>query len=403
MREALRSRDFRLLWLGQSLSEIGDNLVLVAIALFVTRLTGHPGDVGIVLAAYALPLVLFVVVGGVVADRLPRHRVMMVADLVRTALHLVLALLIATGTVRIWHMVVIGVLFSTAEAFFQPAYSGLVPQTVPEADIQAAQALGGVSRELAAALGPALATGLVLTAGSAAAFGLDAFTFAVSAVLLARLRPRPRERTEDRTSLIGELHEGWVAVRERSWVWATIAAFSTSLLLAMAPFLVLGPTVARDVYGDDAVFGWASTALGLGTAVGAFSGSWWRPRRPIFAGIVAGVAWPGAFAIYAAGSPLPALYGVMVSAGVGLGLFGVWWETALAQRIPPRLLSRVTAWDWLCSTAPVSVGYLLVGAVAQNLGEVHVLFAGGMLGIAANAMALLPTETRRLTAMSAPP
>jgi len=133
---ALRSRDFRFLWLSQSASVVGDALVIVAIGLYVTRLTGNPSNVGIVLTAYSLPLVLFVLFGGVIADRLPRQTVMIVADIVRALLHGTLALLIVTGTVRIWHMVIIGVLFGTAESFFRPAYTGLVPQTVPEADIQ---------------------------------------------------------------------------------------------------------------------------------------------------------------------------------------------------------------------------------------------------------------------------
>ncbi|HEX2809597.1 MAG TPA: MFS transporter, partial [Kineosporiaceae bacterium] len=123
MLSALRSRDFRLLWLGQSASVIGDGLVIVAIGLFVNRLTGDPSDVGVVLAAYSLPLVLLVLVGGVIADRLPRQAVMMVTDAIRGLAHGVLALLIATGTVRVWHMVVIGLLFGTSQAFFQPAYT----------------------------------------------------------------------------------------------------------------------------------------------------------------------------------------------------------------------------------------------------------------------------------------
>src|SRR3954467_11033205 len=120
----LRSRDFRLLWFGQSISVIGDGLIIVAIGLFVTRLTGDPRDVGVVLAAYVLPLVLFLLVGGVIADRLPRQAVMVTTDLIRAVLHGALALLIALGTLRIWQMVVIGVLLTTAQAFFQPAYTG---------------------------------------------------------------------------------------------------------------------------------------------------------------------------------------------------------------------------------------------------------------------------------------
>ena len=148
MISALRSRDFRLLWLSQSASVLGDGLVIVAVGLFVTRMTGDPSDVGIVLAAYVVPLVLLLLVGGVVADRLPRQAVMVVSDTCRAVLHGTLAVLIASGAVQIWHMVVIGLLYGTAQAFFQPAYAGLIPQTVPESEIQSAQALGGISREL---------------------------------------------------------------------------------------------------------------------------------------------------------------------------------------------------------------------------------------------------------------
>jgi MFS family permease len=397
MFSVLRSRDFRLLWLGQSASVIGDGLVMVAIGLFVTRLTGNPSDVGVVLAAYSLPLVVLVLVGGVIADRLPRQTVMMVTDMIRGLAHGALALLIAAGAVRIWHMVVIGVLFGTSQAFFQPAYTGLVPQTVAEDEIQAAQALGGVSRELASFVSPALATVLVLGVGGAAAFGLDAATFAISAATLAGVRGRPRGVPGVRSTMLIELREGWSAVRERAWVWGTIAAFSAALLLALAPFFVLGPSVSRQVYGTDAVFGITNAAWGTGTIVGVLLGARRRPRRPLLAAMLAAVAWPGQIALFAAGPSLMLLYPVTAAAGVGLGLFDVWWETALAQRIPGHLLSRVSAWDWMGSLALLPAGYLLAGPVAGALGAIHVLMGGGVLGLAAITLGLLPRSTRSLS------
>jgi len=395
----LRSRAFRLLWLGQSVSVIGDGLVIVAIGLVVTRLTGDPGDVGLVLAGYSVPLVLLVLLGGVIADRLPRQAVMVVTDTLRAVAHLTLALLIATGWVRIWQMVVIGVVFGASQAFFQPAYTGLVPQTVPEPDIQAAQALGGISRELASFVSPALATVLVFTVGGAAAFGLDGVTFAVSALTLLWVRPRARGVPRQRSGLLRELREGWTALRERAWVWATIAAFSLAILVALGPFFVLGPTVSRQVYGTDAVYGVASAMWGIGTVTGTVAGGNWRPRRPMFVGLLAGAFWPAQIALFALGSPPAVLYGVTVLTGVGLGLFDVWWQTALAQRIPASLLSRVSAWDWMGSLALLPLGYLLAGPVAAALGGVRVLFGGGVLGTAVLLLALVPASTRRLTAV----
>jgi len=392
----LRFRDFRLLWLSQAASVMGDALILVAIGLYVTRLTGDAGDVGLVLTSYSLPLVLWLLIGGVVADRLPRQQVMVVSDAVRGTLHAMLAVLIAAGAVRIWHMMVIGVLFGTAEAFFRPAYTGLVPQTVPEDQIQRAQALGGLSVELATFVSPAIATALVLGVGGAAAFGLDALTFAVSAVVLTRVRGRQRGVPTERTTVLAELREGWSAVRERTWVGATIAAFSGSLLLALAPFVVLGAAVSTRVYGTSAVYGWASAAWGAGTMTGALAGSAWRPVRPMLTGNLVCTPWPAVVAVFALGPPVGVLYAVAVAGGVGIGLFTVWWETALAERIPPHLLSRVSAWDWMGSLALLPLGYLLAGPVADQVGAVRTMVAGGLLAIVVMALGLLPRSTRTL-------
>jgi hypothetical protein len=294
-------------------------------------------------------------------------------------------------------MVLIGVLFGTSQAFFQPAYTGLVPQTVPESDIQAAQALGGVSHEIAEFVSPALATALVLTVGGAAAFGLDALTFAVSALAVSRIQVRPRGEPAIRSTLLAELREGWSAVRQRAWVWATIAGFSAAILVALAPFFVLGPAVSRHVYGTDAVFGLTNASWGAGTIPGALLGARWRPRHPMRIGMLLAVAWPAQIALFASGPPLWLLYPVTAMVGVGIGLFGVWWETALAQRIPAHLLSRVSAWDWMGSLALMPAGYLLAGPVARVLGDVHVLQVGGLLGFLAVSTAAFPRSTWQLT------
>lgn len=396
MLSVLRSRDFRLLWFGQSVSMIGDSLILVATGLFVSRLTGNAADVGLVLTAYAAPLVAFVLIGGVIADRLPRQTVMITSDATRALLHGTLAVLIATGWVRVWHMVVIGLLFGTAEAFFRPAYSGLVPQTVPEESIQAAQALGGVTGEVAWLISSALATALVLGVGAAAAYGLDAATFIVSVLLLLRVQARPRGEATERTSVPRELRDGWHAVRSRPWVWATISAYCIALLAALAPLFVLGPTIGRDVYGSSAVYGLALASWGGGTLTGAAAGSRWRPQHPMRTGLLVGLWWPGAIAIYAAGPPVGVVYLTMIAGGAGVGLFSVLWETALAERIPPHLLSRVAAWDWMGSFALLPVGYLLAGPLAEMFGARLVTIAGGLTGFGALALALAPPSTRAL-------
>jgi len=403
----LRHRDFRYLWLAQSTSVIGDCIVIVALALFVVELTGSATDLGLVFAAASLPLVAFLLLGGVWADRLPRHRVMVVTDLVRFSLHALLATLIFTQVVAIWQLIVIEALFGTAEAFFRPAANGLLPQTVPEEEIQQAQGLGSLSNNIGEFAGPALATGLVLGLGAGWAFALDAATFLISAALVSRVRPRRRAIARpapgaERLGVLSEIRQGFREVRSRDWVWVTLAAFCVALFTGLAPWFVLGPLVAKQQYGELGVYGLVSAMLGAGTIVGSLLGIGWRPRFPMRAAMLAILLWPTVAVLYAAGLTLFAVVPAMLLGGAGIALFDVWWTTALAERIPPDRLSRVSSYDWMVSLALLPVGYALVGPLANALGSVEVLLGGSVLAAVALALGLLPRETRMLARSPAP-
>jgi Transmembrane secretion effector len=390
-----RHREFRLLLCGQAASTIGDRIVFVALALYVTDL-GSPSDVGIVLAANAVPLVGFLLIGGVWADRLPRHKVMVATDLIRCALHALLAALIFTGTVEIWHIALIEAGFGTAEAFFRPAYTGLVPQTVPEDELQPAKAAFGTVETIAEFTGPALATALVLGVGPGFAFAIDAATFLVSAAFLVRLRPRERGIVAERTTVLSELREGWSEVRARAWVWVIILVFALALLTSFGPWMTLGPTVSIERYDTRAVYGILAAAMGAGTIAGALIGFRWRPRFPMRTGMLLALPWPAALGCFALGLPVGVLVVIFVLAGAGIALFGIWWETALAERIPPHLLSRVTAYDWMGSLALLPIGYVLAGPLGEAFGAVEVLAAGSALALVALVSALLVADVRRL-------
>jgi predicted MFS family arabinose efflux permease len=403
----LRHRDFRYLWLAQSASVIGDCIVIVALALFVIDLTGSPTDLGLVFAAASLPLVAFLLLGGVWADRLPRHRVMIVTDLVRFTLHALLAVLIFTHSTRIWQLIVIEALFGTAEAFFRPAANGLLPQTVPEAEIQQANGLSSLSNNIGEFAGPALATALVLGLGAGWAFALDAVTFLISAALLTRVRPRRRvvamalDPAPERVTVRAEMREGFREVRSRAWVWATLAAFCVALFAGLAPWFVLGPVVAREQYGQIGVYGVVAAAVGIGTIIGSLLGIGWRPRFPMRAAMLAILLWPAAAILYAAGVTLVIVIPTTLLGGAGIALFDVWWMTALAERIPADKLSRVSSYDWMVSLALLPLGYVLAGPLAQALGAVEVLIGGSALACLALAAGLLPRETRMLKRLAA--
>ncbi len=400
----LRHRDFRLLWLAGLASVLGDRIVTVALALFVIDLTGNPTDLGFVLAAHAIPLVAFMLIGGIWADRVPRHRLMVLTDLIRFVLHATLAALIITGEVEIWQVVVIEALFGTAEAFFRPASTAVVPQTVPEAEIQEANALVGMSNNIAEFVGPALATALVLGVGAGEAFAVDAATFVVSAALLVRMSPRRREGAagaelaggEEPESIREQLRVGYDEVRARAWVWATLVAACALVFFGLAPWFVLGPVVAEDHYGGTDVYGIVTAALGAGTIIGALVGIRWRPLHPMRAGLIMGSIWCPMGVAYALGAPLELVLPAAVVGGFGFSLFDVWWLTALAERIPPDRLSRVSSYDWMISLGLLPVGYLLAGPLGDALGSSEVLAVGSALAMAAWLFALIPRETRML-------
>ena len=392
----LRHRDFRFFFLGQSASMVGDRVVVVAIALFVTQTTGSPTDLSLVLAAQTLPLVLLLLIGGVWADRLPRNRIMIATDLVRAGLHALLAALIFAGAVQIWQLVVIEAAFGAAQAFFQPAYTGLIPQTVPEELIQDARALTESVENLAFLLGPAIATGLVLGVGAWEAFAFDACTFVVSALLLARVRPRPRGEASESGRVLTQLRKGFREVRSRTWVWVTIAGFSGAVLFVYAPWYALAPSIARDTYGGTGVFGLLESLAGLGAVVGAVLGLRWRPARPLRSGLLLVLAWPVLDASFALHAPVQFVSVCAFATGFGFALMIIWWETALAQHIPAGLLSRVSSYDWMGSLALLPLGYALAGPLAEALGAQHVLLVGSIIGLGMLGLTLLPRETREL-------
>jgi len=393
----LRHRDFRYLWLGQSASAIGDAVVIVAIALYVTQLTDDPTKVGIVLAAYLGPLIAFLLIGGVWADRLPRERVMIAADVARACLHTLLAALIFTGAVEIWQIVVIEACYGTAQAFFQPAYTGIVPRTVPPAEVQQAQALSSLTLNLAELTGPAIATALVLGAGAGWAFLLDAATFVVSATLLLHVRTvATAPAAEERGTVLGELKEGFREVSSRPWLWVTVIVFSLAVPVGYAPLFVLGPTIAEETYDSAAVFGIVTAAYGAGALAGALIGLRWRPRHPMRTAFLVVAVWPLMLVAFAAGAPVALVLLLSVGTGMGFALFEVLWDTTMAERIPPHALSRASAWEWMGSLALLPFGYILAGPAAEATSPETVMVTGAILTAIALATGLVPRDTRTL-------
>jgi MFS family permease len=394
---ALEEGEFRLLWLGQATSSFGSSLVPVALAFAVIGLTGSKTALGLVLSAGLVSRVILLLLGGVVADRLQRRRVMLAADLLRAGTQGLVAVLLLSGEARVWHLLVLFALFGAGDAFFSPASTGLVPETVSPGRLQQANALMSLSRSTAWVVGPALAGLIVSAAGPGWAFAIDSGTFAVSSLSLALLRPSGNVIGAPRAGVLAELRGGWREVRSRAWVWVTIVRFSISNL-AIAPLFVLGPFVAQHSLGGAKAWGLIATCAGIGAVVGDAATLRLRPRRPLVAGGFAVSLWALEPALLARPFPIWTVAAAAVLGFAGMSFSNALWFTALQQRIPREALSRVSSYDWLGSLVFQPAGFALAGLAAAAIGTSATLLAAAAVQASACIGVALTPAVRGLRA-----
>lgn len=369
-------RDFRLLWTGQTVSTVGDQIFPVAVSIAVLNAGGGAAQLGLVLAARFVALVLFVLVGGVYADRLPRKAVMIFADGFR--LVAVLALALVPGRTPLAVLAVLVFLVGGGEAFFRPAYGAIVPSVLPVDRLGAGNAMTSVSLRSAAIVGPAIGAAVVSTVGPRPAFLLDAATFAVSLLTLLRLHEPPFVAAARRT-LLAEMRVGLLAVWRVRWVAAVLALAAVQLMVVIAPETVLLPIVGRERFGTDAVYGTALALFSAGGLAGALLAIRWRPRLPGLAGLLGLLLF--AMAPLALAYPVNrwVIFAGYLLAGLGVEPFIVFWQVGLQRQFPAELLARVTSVDWLASFALMPLGLALTGPAVDLVGRTAVLWTGAVV------------------------
>ena len=392
---ALAEPQFRLLWIGQTASLAGDALIPVAIAFAVLGIGGSAADLGIVFAAFTVAHVALVLVGGVWADRLPRQLVMVVCDVVRGVMEVVLAVLLISGSAQIWHIAAGAAVVGAASAFFLPASSGLVPQTVSPGRLQQANALMSLSRGVTGIIGPPVSGLVIAFYGTGAIFLIDAATFAISAVSLMLLRPTPGERRAEPQPFFAELAAGWREVVERRWILAAICTFAISNL-ASSPFFILGAVIADNELGGSTAWGLILTGSGIGGLIGSVLALRLRPKRPLLVGFLMNnfMALP----LLALIGPLPTL--VIAASSLlsiaGIQLSNTWWFTMLQQHVPEHARSRVSSYDWLVSLVFQPLGFMLAGPLAELIGLQATLLGAVALTLVANLGVLLVRAVREI-------
>jgi MFS family permease len=389
---------FRLLFLGQALSVVGDRVTMVALPFAVLAAGGSATQVGLVAGAQFLPFLIFGLMAGVVADRTDRKRVLIASDLVRLVCQAAAGTLLVTGHAEVWHLAVIAFAYGAADAFFSPAFTGLLPQTLAEArHIQPANAMRALSYSVGSVAGPALAGLLIAIGGPGEALLADAATFAVSIALLVRLRPAVAERDAlDEPRFLDGLRGGWREVRSRSWVLAFLAGMSVYHAIVLPSVFVLGPVLSEEELGGATSWAVIVAVFGAGSIIGDALLLRWRPRRALrTAAICLAVASCQAVII---GSGLPLLWIAVLEFGAAIFVssFFTLWETSLQEHIPEHAISRVSSYDYVASTGLIPLGTVIAGPVSEAAGLRPTMIAMSAIGVLFSLSLLLVPAVRTL-------
>jgi len=382
---------FRRLYLARGFSVFGDSLAPVALAFGVLAIDPSPSALAIVLASRYASLVLVLLVAGVVADRLPRKGVLIGSDLVRLGAQAVTAWLLIAGTAEVGLLAVLAFLYGAGEAFFRPASTGFVPETISTARLQQANALISVTTSTWTVAGPVMAGVLVATAGAGWAIAVDAATFLVSAAFVAGI-PAGRRPARHATSVVGDLVDGWRIFRSTTWLWVDGVQAAIGNAVVFAPLLALGPVVA--VRSLDGAPSWAIivAALGLGSILAGLVLLRAQPQRPLLVGVPLLMLLALPTGLLALPAPTLVIAAGALAGGFGLSAFNVLFETTVQRRVPAEALSRVASIDWLMSAGLFPLGFIVVGPAADAFGlSAPLAVAAGWIVVSSLIVVALPS------------
>jgi MFS family permease len=388
----LRHREFRLLWSGMCVSLLGDGVFLVAMAWQVYALSNAPSALAFVGVAMTVPTIVFLLVGGVVSDRLDRRRIMLAADVTRGLAVGAMAVLSLTGALALWHVAALVAVYGAGQAFFSPAFDAIVPEVLPADELPQANALDQFVRPIALRLaGPAIGGVVIEALGSGTAFALNAASFAVSAGALLAMVPRPRVVAETSASMVDDVRVGLRYIRGHVWLWATFASAAIAYLLFMGPAEVLLPYIIKnELHGSAADLGIVFAAGGVGSVgCAVVLGQRGLPRRDI---TFMYVAWTLATVAVAGYGLATAVWQLMLAslAFNALETAGtIVWATVKQRHVPTALLGRVSSLDWLISIGLLPLSFALTGPVSGAIGAQSTLIAAGVLGGVVTFAALL--------------
>jgi MFS transporter, DHA3 family, tetracycline resistance protein len=412
---SLRHRPFALLWTGQTTSRLGDSLYRIALSWWVLEKTGSAVAMGTVLVFSQVPMLIFLLIGGVVVDRLPRIRIMFSSDILSGLVITFVTIFSWLDLLQIWHIYIASMLFGFVEAFFFPAYQAVVPQITPSDLLNSANSLNGLSQRVTGIVGPALGAALVAAGGTSLAFGLDALSFFISALFVLPMLRSNLDKVQ-RQAIASEagiaqgsakdafsqgskdLRDGFKLVMTIPWIWISILLFGFVNIMEAGPRAVAMPFLIKEDLGADVkLLGILGSAASLGFVVGmVWLGQYVRLHRR---GVLAYLSIVGAGAAllpFAFKLPIPILIASMFLSGMCTSVFALIWTHTLQEMVPGNMLGRVYSIDALGSFVLLPIGFGLSGWATDRFGAPTVFLIGGLSTIGLTLLGLIHPAIRKL-------
>ena len=373
----LREARFAWYYAARVVSTAGSAMAPVALTFAVLAITHSTTALGLVLAARTVPMVLFLLVGGVVSDRFSRTAVIRAANLLSGATQTAVAVLVITGAANQWTLIALEALNGTVAAFTMPAMQGVVPQLVRREHLQSANALLSFSRSGLTIIGPTVAALLVASVGPGWALAADALSWLVAAVLVGRVTLPPMSR-RDHANMIRELREGWAVFTGNTWLWVVVAGFGVMNAIHAGAWFTLGPGIAVDTFGARG-WGLVLSAESVGLLVMTVVMLRVRIRRPLLSGMIGMFCFVGPLAVLGTAPHVVPLMIAAFVAGAGIEVFGIGWNVTMQENIDGSLLSRASSYDALGSFVAIPLGQMLYGPLGEAVGARPVIIASAVL------------------------
>jgi MFS family permease len=406
--KSLKHRPFAFLWSGQTISRLGNNLYRIALAWWVLEKTGSAAAMGSVLIFSSVPMLIFLLIGGVVTDRFPRLRVMWISDTLSGVVVAIVAVLAATNQLEVWHVYIASIIFGLVSAFFFPAATAAIPEITPNNLLTSANSLNSLSQQMASIIGPAIGASIVALGGTSLAFGLDALSFFISAVCIMPIfRSNPAlnqppvvvtSEQQGLRSVLHDLNEGYQAVIASAWLWISIVLFAFVNVSGGSPMTVSLPLLIKNnLHAEVGTLGLFISISSVGYVVGSlWLGYYPRIRRRGLIAYLSTVVWGAAVMIFGLTTSIPLLSAASFIEGLSLSAFGLIWINSLQELVPRKLLGRVSSIDALGSFVLLPVGYGIAGWATDLIGAPLVFLIGGVATIFLALLGLMHPAIRGL-------